>query len=109
MHANVFSTSEMQYRKLLLLDWWTVETLQIYPSTVWIKMTETVLKQLSMCIKSNFIDESNRLQLLSNQFELKCLSIQKDPPFKLLSSKFFYMHSLWETTMVLRQMMEKIA
>ena len=87
MHANVFSTSEMQYRKLLLLDWWTVETLQIYPSTVWIKMTETVLKQLSMCIKSNFIDESNRLQLLSNQFELKCLSIQKDPPFKLLSSK----------------------
>ena len=71
MHANVFSTSEMQYRKLLLLDWWTVETLQIYPSTVWIKMT----------------DESNGLQLLSNQFELKCLSIQKDPPFKLLSSK----------------------
>ena len=71
MHANVFSTSEMQYRKLLLLDWWTVETLQIYPSTVWIKMT----------------DESNGLQLLSNQFELKCLSIQKDPLFKLLSSK----------------------
>ena len=71
MHANVFSTSEMQYRKLLLLDWRTVETLQIYPSTVWIKMT----------------DESNGLQLLSNQFELKCLSIQKDPLFKLLSSK----------------------